>query len=71
MSKLTAQSSADRNEYGKLYDFVTEKKLRVKNIGGKLVSQVVLHNQLFCKTVISFDCGFVDILVFIFLDKCE
>ena len=27
-----------RDEYGKLYDFVTGKKLRVKNIGGGLVS---------------------------------
>ena len=27
-----------RDEYGKLYDFVTSKKLRVKNIGGGLVS---------------------------------
>ena len=27
-----------REEYGKLYDFVvTQKKLRVKNVGGKLV----------------------------------
>ena len=29
-----------RDEYGKLYDFVTQKKLRVKNIGGKIVSEV-------------------------------
>jgi hypothetical protein len=28
---------ACRDEYGKLFDFVTTKKLRVKNIGGKLV----------------------------------
>ena len=26
-----------RDEYSKLYDFVTQKKLRVKNIGGKMV----------------------------------
>ncbi|ELT88434.1 hypothetical protein CAPTEDRAFT_172235 [Capitella teleta] len=29
-------SSMEKDEYGKLYDFVTNKKLRVKNIGGKL-----------------------------------
>lgn len=27
-----------RDEYGKLYDFVSSKKLRVKNINGKGVS---------------------------------
>jgi hypothetical protein len=31
-----------RDEYGKLYDFVTAKKLQVKNIGGgkKIVSEM-------------------------------
>jgi len=32
-----------RDEYSKLYDFVTQKKLRVKNIGGKMV-----RNMLCC-----------------------
>jgi len=32
-----------RDEYGKLYDFVTQKKLRVKNIGGKNVRSLFLY----------------------------
>ncbi|KAK7460785.1 hypothetical protein BaRGS_00038806 [Batillaria attramentaria] len=36
----------EKDEYGKLYDFVTSKKLRVKNIGGSIDKQAVAYEEM-------------------------
>jgi len=46
-----------RDEYGKLYDFVTMKKLRVKNIGGKMVCGCLLLSMVVTIVLLSAICG--------------
>ncbi|XP_025092777.1 FACT complex subunit SSRP1-like [Pomacea canaliculata] len=36
----------EKDEYGKLYDFVSNKKLRVKNIGGSIDKQAVAYEEM-------------------------
>nr|KAG5686580.1 hypothetical protein BaRGS_005151 [Batillaria attramentaria] len=44
--KITVPGSFVGDEYGKLYDFVTSKKLRVKNIGGSIDKQAVAYEEM-------------------------